>query len=381
MQNSLRFSPKLARLNEPVCLALKAKSKDLRLNSSSGGAFSLIAEFVLNHGGVVFGATFDKHLKVRHIAVERLEDLGLLRHSKYVESFIGDSLTRAQNFLKSGRLVLFSGTQCQIHGLNAFLRKAYSNLITLEVICNSVPSAKVWEIYKQSLECEMGEKLTDFNFRGKDLGWENYCIKASTNSKQKVIANAHSPYLYNAWTTHIITRKSCGNCYSKGFVSGADFTLGDFWGIRSWHADFVDELGISCVLAHSQKALEILQNLSQNCEIQATNLGVIALGNPALLHSNGVHPQRDTILREFFRIYETSKSAKKAVDYLATFMTNASQTLTKTGFFRHYYLVYKNDPLRKIISNSLKKAKKWLLARLKKSKIHANSALNSKEKQ
>ena len=350
-----------------MCLALKAKSKDLRLNSSSGGAFSLIAEFVLNHGGVVFGAAFDEHLKVRHIAVERLEDLGLLRRSKYVESFIGDSFTKAQNFLKSGRLVLFSGTQCQIHGLNAFLRKAYSNLITLEVICNSVPSAKVWEIYKQSLECEMGEKLTDFNFRGQDFKWEIFAVKHFFTTKTKIIPHTQEVFMMN-FLHHTITRKSCGNCYSKGFVSGADFTLGDFWGIRSWHADFVDELGVSCVLAHSQKALEILQNLSQKCEIQATNLGVIALGNPALLHSNGVHPQRDMILREFFRIYETSKSAKKAVDYLATFMTNASQTPTKTGFFRHYYLVYKNDPIRKAISNALKRTRKRILNYIKKDK-------------
>ena len=372
MQKSLCFSPKLARLNEPVCLALKAKSKDLRLNSSSGGAFSLIAEFILNHGGVVFGAAFDEHLKVRHIAVERLEDLGLLRRSKYVESFIGDSFTKAQNFLKSGRLVLFSGTQCQIHGLNAFLRKAYSNLITLEVICNSVPSAKVWEIYKQSLECEMGEKLTDFNFRGKDYGWDSgtyaiFAIKHKTQTKTRTVPMGEEIFVTN-FLNHTITRKSCGNCYSKGFVSGADFTIGDFWGIYSWHADFGNDKGVSCVLAHSQKALQILQSLGKKCKIQHTNLGIISQANPALVGSNGIHPQRDMILREFFRIYETSKSAKKAVDYLATFMTNASQTPTKTGFFRHYYLVYKNDPIRKAISNALKRTRKRILNYIKKDK-------------
>ncbi|MGX2971443.1 Coenzyme F420 hydrogenase/dehydrogenase, beta subunit C-terminal domain [Helicobacter sp. T3_23-1059] len=244
---TLSFSPKLSRFTEPKAFALKAKDDALRLNSSSGGAFTLIAQYVLNRGGVVFGASFDENLNVVHRFIESLTEMDTLRRSKYVESFIGDTYKQARDFLKAGRLVLFSGVQCQIHALNAFLRKPYPNLLTIEVICNSVPSPKIWDIYKESLRESNDEKLLDFNFRGKNLGWENYSIIATTNKEQKIIPNAHSPYLYNAWATHIITRKSCGNCYSKGFVSGADFTLGDFWGIREYHADFVDELGVSCV--------------------------------------------------------------------------------------------------------------------------------------
>ncbi len=336
----------------------------------------------------MFGAAFDENLKVRHIAIESPAELDKLRRSKYVESFIGDSFTKAQNFLKSGRLVLFSGVQCQIHGLNAFLRKAYPNLITIEVICNSVPSAAVWEIYKESLESEMGEKLTDFNFRGKNFGWENYALVAKTAAKRDfVVRGGDSPYIFNAWATHIITRKSCGNCYSKGFVSGADFTIGDFWGIRAWHSDFADSKGVSCVLAHSQKACEILQTLSQKCEIVRTNLGVIALGNPALIFSNPTHPQREAILREFFATYERTKSAKSAVQILEKFTQNHAQTPTKTSFWRHYHSVYKNDPIRRAISNALKRTRKWLVARLGASfkkpdlsqKIHANSKTKDKK--
>ena len=360
---TLSFSPKLTRFTEPKAFALKAKDDALRLNSSSGGAFTLIAQYVLNRGGVVFGASFDENLNVAHRFIENPAEMDTLRRSKYVESFIGDSYKQARDFLKAGRIVLFSGVQCQIHALNAFLRKPYSNLITLEVICNSVPSPKIWDIYKQSLLESDDEKLLDFNFRGKDFGWERGIFAAKTKTKTKTKTMPHyESVFFNAFLNHTITRKSCGNCYSKGFVSGSDFTLGDFWGIREYHADFVDELGVSCVLVHNQKALEILDSLCESAHLIATTAPIITLGNPAALHSNGIHANRDSILREVISTYSHSKDAKKAMAILSQYAQNPNHKIMP---LRHYYLVWKNDPLRKAISNALKKAskkaRKWLL--------------------
>ena len=363
---TLTFSPKLTRFTEPKAFALKAKDDTLRLNSSSGGAFTLIAQYVLNRGGVVFGASFDENLNVVHRFIESPTEMDTLRQSKYVESFIGDTFKQARDFLKAGRIVLFSGVQCQIHALNAFLRKPYSNLITLEVICNSVPSPKIWDIYKESLEQELGEKLTSFNFRTKIFRWENSALIAHTKTKQKIIKqNWDSPYIYNAWATHIITRKSCGNCYSNGFVSGADFTIGDFWGIRTYHADFVDDKGVSCVLAHNQKALEILDSLQDFAHIIATTAPIITVSNPAALRSNGINANRESILREVIETYSRTKDAKKAMAILSQYAQNPNQT-TKPNALRHYYLVWKNDPLRKAISNALKRLKKRVLNHTKK---------------
>ena len=355
---ALTFSPKIERFTEPKAFALKAKDDALRLNSSSGGAFSLIAQYVLNRGGVVFGASFDENLNVVHRFIENPAEMDTLRRSKYVESFIGDTYKQARDFLKAGRLVLFSGVQCQIHGLNAFLRKPYPNLLTIEVICNSIPSPKIWDIYRESLKQELGEKLTSFNFRTKIFRWENSALIAHTKTKQKIIEqNWDSPYIYNAWATHIITRKSCGNCYSKGFVSGADFTIGDFWGIREYHADFVDELGVSCVLAHNQKALEILDSLQDLAHIIKTTASIINTSN-ATLHSGFINADRESVLHKVIATYERTKDAKKAMAILSQYAQNPNPKITP---LRHYYLVWKNDPLRKTISNALKKARKWLL--------------------
>ena len=358
---SLTFSPKITRFPEPKAFALKAKDDNLRLDSSSGGAFTLIAQYVLNRGGVVFGASFDENLNVAHTFIESSAELDKLRRSKYVESTIGESFKQVKAFLKQGRIVLFSGVQCQIHGLNTFLRKPYSNLLTIEVICNSVPSAKVWDIYKESFLEEYGEKLLSFNFRGKDFGWERGIFAAKT--KTKTIPHYMSPF-FQGFLEHTLTRKSCGNCYSKGFVSGADFTLGDFWGIHEYHADFVDDKGVSCVLVHNQKALDILDSLCESAHIISTTASIITLGNPAALRSNPLDKNRDFVLKRVFSLYER-KGAKSAMDFLAQVVQNP-QLRQQRGIAHHYYRVFKDDPLRKAISNALKRARKWLLNPKKK---------------
>lgn len=115
--------------------------------SSSGGLFTEIATYVLEQKGVVFGAAFDAHFHVRHMAVEQISELHKLRGSKYVQSEIGDCYTRAEAYLKEGRLVLFTGTPCQIGGLISFIGKEYDNLITQDIICHGVPSPMAWEKY------------------------------------------------------------------------------------------------------------------------------------------------------------------------------------------------------------------------------------------
>lgn len=137
-------------------------------------------------------------------------------------------------------------------------------------------------------------------------------------------------------------------------MSGADFTLGDFWGIRAYHADFVDDKGVSCVMAHNQKAMDILDSLQQSAHLIRTTASIITLGNPATLRSNPIDSNRDFVLKRVIDTYESTKDAKKAMAILSQYAHNP----TKITPLRHYYLVWKNDPLRKGISNALKKVRK-----------------------
>lgn len=134
------------------CYAAYNKDEDLRLKSSSGGVFIEIAKYVINLGGVVFGAVFDDTWNVHHVAASTIEEVYPMMGSKYVQSRIENTFIEAKKYLKEGRYVLFSGTPCQIAGLNRFLVKDYSNLITMDMVCHGVPGIKQWNAYLDELK-------------------------------------------------------------------------------------------------------------------------------------------------------------------------------------------------------------------------------------
>ncbi|MGI0406957.1 Coenzyme F420 hydrogenase/dehydrogenase, beta subunit C-terminal domain [Helicobacter himalayensis] len=353
----------------------------MRLKSSSGGVFSLLARAVLEQGGVVFGAGYAKplldseitnaqtsNLEVRHSFIESLQDLDNFRRSKYVESPIGDCFIKAKEFLRVGRLVLFSGVQCQIHGLNAFLRKKYPNLLTIEVICNSVPSPKIWRIYKESMLDGEDSQLLDFNFRGKDYGWERGIFAAKT----KTIPHTLSPY-YTGFLGHTTTRPSCENCFSKDMRSGADITLGDFWGVRNFHPDFVDDKGISCVIFNNANAHKWLDSITSFAKVEKSSIYAVLSGNRALVQSGFVNKKRKKILTEIINLYEQKckefgadspqslarqKAARKAVNLL--------HELTKTPFLTRLVRFVKRCIKKVILLLLPRKAKDFLKPRIKK---------------
>lgn len=180
--------------NEPkeplaVYAAMNSNEK-IRLKSSSGGIFTLIAEQILADGGVVFGARFNENWEVIHDYAETVEGLEPFRGSKYVQSLIGDNYKYAKQFLLEGRKVLFSGTPCQIAGLKKFLCKEYENLLTVEMVCHGVPSPKVWRDYlqyrraqhvvgKNAVSSSIDELpvITGISFRDKISGWKKYGFK------------------------------------------------------------------------------------------------------------------------------------------------------------------------------------------------------------
>lgn len=143
-----------------------SKNDLIRENSSSGGLFTLIAEYIISRGGIVFGVAFDEKLNVHHISVDNKEDLAKLRGSKYIQSSIGNAFKEVKDNLDKNRIVLFSGTPCQISGIKAYLGKEYDNLFLQDIICHGVPSPKVWQEYlsyisKKTLKTIEGQPFLD----------------------------------------------------------------------------------------------------------------------------------------------------------------------------------------------------------------------------
>ena len=161
---------------QPQAFVVQHRDDAVRYQSTSGGAFTAVAEEVIRRGGVVFGAVMTDELIVKHKYVSDIEGLAKFRNSKYVQSEIGDCYSVAKKFLSEGRYICFSGTPCQINGLYKYLGKDYEKLIAVDVVCKSVPSPLVFKKYvefKRSKECN----LTDVVFRDKKRGFL-YCTMA-----------------------------------------------------------------------------------------------------------------------------------------------------------------------------------------------------------
>lgn len=252
--------------------AYMVKSKDASIvaKSSSGGAFSLLADNVIKQRGVVWGAryNYDKE-RLEHCSTDEcpLDDL---RKSKYIESYMGNSFTKVRQQLKEGRKVMFVGTPCQVEGLHTFLavRKVdTTNLLLVRFVCHGVPSNKFFTEYKRYEEEKRGSKMIRFDFRPKTRGWRN-------SDWQMWFENGyeeHKPYYYYYYYYYFqlnnLLRSSCYHCH-RVFHEIADITIADFWGIHSFRPENRDQEGISVALVHSSKGKDAIKAIKNNCNME-----------------------------------------------------------------------------------------------------------------
>lgn len=260
----------------------------VRLHSSSGGIFSLLSEYVIGRGGVVFGAAFNEKWEVVHGYSETLGGLAAFRGSKYVQSRIGTAYSDAERFLKDGRLVLFSGTPCQIAGLRRYLGKGYGNLLAVDFICHGVPSPGIFNEYLD-VKSRKG-KITGVNFRDKAAGWKTYSVTfeyaGADSGRDSREYSGRDSRVYNTdsymigFLSNLTLRPSCYDCRFREGRSGSDITLGDFWGINKIRPDLDDDKGLSLVTVRTPQAAEILRSLP--CSLTEMNLEEAVRYNPSI---------------------------------------------------------------------------------------------------
>lgn len=254
--------------NVPSTLyAVKSSDDAIREQSSSGGFFSLIADYVLAKGGVVYGAAFDAAFNICHSRVDNIADLHKLRGSKYVQSRIGQTFSECKIDLKAGKLVLFTGTPCQISALGHFLRKDYDNLIKIEVVCHGVPSPMIYQQYlKETVIKDVEDRtITKVNFRKKIGSWKKYFFTVEYKDRDQIFEYIEcvTDSLYmQGFLSDLYIRPACFECPAKNFISGADFTIADFWGQEYTFPEFDDDKGVSAVFANTIKAQEVFNKLN-----------------------------------------------------------------------------------------------------------------------
>lgn len=300
--------------------AAKNKDPEVQRTSSSGGVFFALVDYVINEKhGVVFGARFNDRWEVVHDYAETLEAAVVFKGSKYVQSRIGDNFKKAEDFLKAGRTVLFSGTPCQIAGLRLFLRKDWGEqLLTVDVVCHGVPSPMVWRDYlkyilrpsvaavgkntdfQSTLNVKM-PVITGISFRDKRISWEKFGFSVhavalqgdqnsdfqSTNShneEQELLFETLDKNLYmQGFLKDLYLRPSCYECPTKCGKSHANITLADFWGINNTYPRLYEDGYDSLVLANNDNGLRNLESISIDKE--EAEYSKALSGNPALEHS------------------------------------------------------------------------------------------------
>lgn len=252
------------RLKSPLVFAVKNNSQ-VRLQSTSGGAFTAISEYILSNNGYICGATFNKgNVEVEHTFSNSIDGRNKMRGSKYVQSNINDSFIKAKYLLEKDKYVLFTGTPCQTAGLASFLGKDYSKLILVDILCHSTPSPR---IFKDIINRE-DKTVKNIVFRDKLCGWRN-SYKFTLIKDNGNITN--STYL-NMFFKGLINRPSCYKCKFTNTIRPSDITIGDYWNIRNVNPAFEDSLGVSCVLINTEKGLDVFNYIKKNLSFIQTEL-------------------------------------------------------------------------------------------------------------
>ena len=238
---------------------IQIKDEQIRKESTSGGSFTAIAYWVIEQGGVVFGATLDiENREVYHKWVEDKAELGHFRNSKYVQSNIRECFKQARQFLKNGRWVCFSGTPCQIEGLKCFLGKDYDRLVTIDVVCYGIPSPGVFKDYMTWKQKEIGGKFKKVLFREKLLCY-NYTSFSiyNENPKKNYHKGVEREQFMRSFFSNINVRPACTDCKFKKRYRVSDFTIWDCYDTKAFSKNF-DENGTNRILVHSALGRRIL---------------------------------------------------------------------------------------------------------------------------
>lgn len=252
-------------------------SKIDRKVSSSGGAFSVFARWIIRQRGVVFGAAIDDKFKVKHIEIDNINDLSLLRGSKYVQSEVGDSYKKVKEYINNGRKVLFTGTGCQVAGLYAFLGgKRYDGLLyTLDLVCHGTPSQGAFDVYIKKLQKKLaltGENMKGFRFRKFD-SWDYRPAVKLSEAKERILALSENVFM-DAFFDGLIFRESCYNCQYCNTQRIGTFTIADFWGIGRHGKKFSKNVscGVSLVIDNTGLMNKLLPELEEYAYIEKRSI-------------------------------------------------------------------------------------------------------------
>lgn len=316
-----------------------------RKKSSSGGAFSMFARYVLSKGGVVFGAAYNPFPTLKHISIESLDELDRLRGSKYVQSEMGDTYKQVKELLKSDRMILYTGTPCQIGGLYAYLggKRYEGQLITLDLVCHGVPNQVIFKAYLNKLEKEKGMRAVDFRFRNFDSWSIVPAIKCLDDKKWHLLNQETNTYMI-AFFRKSIFREGCYNCQYSNMNRIGTFTIADYWGVGSQGIKFKKNVaaGVSLVIDNCGSMQSMMPELEKLAYIEERPLNECRAKNHNLNAPSERPASRDTAVKDMLDPDMTLLQYAQKYHMLDGFFKNLTKTTFKNIVYGlNLYNVYK----------------------------------------
>lgn len=295
---------------KPIIFAVKHKDENIRLASRSGGIFTALSNQVLKFEGVVYGCVLNDNLEAIHIRALTYDERNKMRGSKYVQSKLGDTYANIKEDLNQGRQVLFSGTSCQIAGLNAYLNKEYENLFCVDIICHGVPSPYVLKKYVEWQQKRYKAIIQSIDFRNKrDYGWADHVESLYMEDGSRIDSRVYRNLFYGLNAM----RPSCYECQFKSINHPGDITIADYWGIDLAVPGFNDNKGVSLVFINTEKGYLFFEKSKDELIWTETKIEECMMQKPL------IEPYKKPTSREEFWKDLNSKSfryiAKKYGDY------------------------------------------------------------------
>lgn len=255
--------------------ALKHIDK-IRKKSSSGGAFTAILETIQKmHNGEEFpsiiGVAFDSNFDVIYRSVHSLDEINAFRGSKYVRANMKNSLSDIETLLRSGKMVVLCGIPCQVDAARQFVERnriPKDNLYLIDIICHGTMKGKVWRDYIQWLEKKYNSKLCYFSFRCKDVGWRDYPVSAIFTDGRVITNKQDVQTIMTLYMTRMCMNESCYKCRYASMNRISDITIGDFWGIENMNSEFADNLGVSLLIANTERGMRVCKKLEGRKDLQ-----------------------------------------------------------------------------------------------------------------
>lgn len=288
-----------SRYSNPKVYAAYSKSVKTRLESTSGGVFTELANYIFILDGYVSGAIYGKDYLVKHIVSKDRTMLPRLRSSKYIQSNSASIYTKIKERLIQGEKVLICGTPCQIKALYNVLGKEYDNLYTLDFICRGVNSPRVYLKYIHYLEEKYHSKVVAVKFKDKKYGWSHFSTKIRFQNNKIYYGERYDDSFMRGYLEfNYFMRESCTNCMYRAMPRVSDITLADFWGIDKVAAELNQNMGTSVVMVNSLKGQKLFHEIKSTLVWMECSFDDVVSGNSALLRSPILHIRSKEFMRD-----------------------------------------------------------------------------------